>query len=400
MEPLLFDIQRTVDHLHKEIAAADSPEEKFELGREAATYQWQLDLMAYHKAEGREFFNFAGWQRGRCLAMISWMRSRDLHRRKMGDLEILERLASVSKSERREGDYHLTRARCKVMAAVVRLATESGMVYCSYAGLARKAGVSERTACSVRSELEGYGVLVRVRTGGRNANGENQSNKYYVRWNALRELLGIENRWEERRAAEGISRFRVWAMLTRRVNPYFNYEGFAHFSKSERQKRRVAKRAREAEQRKRLAGALAVETLTRKESKKLPRFVENPEKQKLEQGFCALTNLSTLKKSFIYQPGRSFLLELDPNVENSTRQSRSSDGSPSGCTWCFDLASFQKSTLDLLGKVNPQRLNPFLNEIDQMTRESPTPGTEQEMQAHAESLVHLLADADKSLCKP
>ena len=94
------------------------------------------------------------------------------------------------------------------------------------------------------------------------------------------------------------------------------------------------------------------------------------------------------------------MLKLDPNVENSTRQSRSSDGSPSGCTWCFDLASFQKSTLDLLGKVNPQRLNPFLNEIDQMTRESPTPGTEQEMQAHAESLVHLLADADKSLCKP
>lgn len=396
MESRLFDIQCTVDYLRKEIAEADSPEDKFELGREAATYQWQLDLMAYHKAQGKEFFNYAGWKRGRHLAACSYLHSRDRHRRKMGDLEILERLASVSKSERREGDYHLTRARCKVMAAVVRLATESGMIYCSYAGLARKAGVSERTACSVRAELEGFGVLVRVRTGGQNAAGENQSNKYYVRWNALRELLGIENRWEERRDAGEVSLFRTWAMLKGRTNPYFNYDGYAHLSKSERQKRRVAKRAREAEQRKKLA----VENPTQKEPERLPRLVKNPEKQKLEQGFCALSILPTLKKSFIYQPGRSLLLVLGSNVENSARHSRPSDGSPAGCTWCFDVNRFHKPTHELLAKVNPQRLNPLLDEVDQMTRESPTPETAQEMQAHAESIVHLLADADKSLCKP
>ena len=391
-----FDIQRVVDFLRGEIENTDCPEDAFEMGREAARYQWQVDLIAYHKSQGIEFFNYAGWQKRRWIAMSSFFRARERHRRKMGDLEILDRLATVSARERRQGDYHLTRARCKVIAAVVRLGAESGMIYCSYAGLARKARVSERTAFSVRSELEELGVLVRVRTGGRNAAGDVQSNKYFVRYNILRDLLGVENRWDERRV-DPVSEFRTWAMLRRRPNPFFNYDGFAHLSNSERQKRRVAMREREAARLEQQKQRLAVENFEDPRPQRLPRTVENPKNGLFEQAFCALTELKTQKRSFIYQPDRSLLLYLESNVENSTRQSRSLDSSPAGCRWCFDPLQFSQAAHALLGTINPYRIAPLLAEMDEMTRNNPSLLDNQDRQDYAESLLRLLADADKSL---
>ena len=42
----------------------------------------------------------------------------------------------------------------------------------------------------------------------------------------------------------------------------------------------------------------------------------------------------------------------------------------------------------------PGRIVPLLAEIDQMTRSNPSLETPEDMQWHAEELLHILADAD------
>ena len=120
------------------------------------------------------------------------------------------------------------------------LATSSGVLYCSYDGLARAARVSPRSAHSIRAELERLGVLERVRTGGRAEDGSRQSNKYIVKWDKLRDILGIACCYASNWHGE------LQRTVERKPfhNVYYNYEGYAHYSKSARQKRRERQRAR------------------------------------------------------------------------------------------------------------------------------------------------------------
>lgn len=135
------------------------------------------------------------------------------------------------------------------------------------------------------------------------------------------------------------------------------------------------------------------------------------ENEASDQGFCALTDLKERKTSKILQPVRSLLSYCRRIVEKRTPLRGSSDarhegGMPEslrdtldnrpagGTTWCFDVSKLSQTSLQRLGRVAPGRIVPLLAEIDQMTRSNPSLETPEDMQWHAEELLHILADAD------
>lgn len=281
---------------------------------EAASLMWAASAREHVEAQGKEFFDYKHtWLPARELAIRAYRRACDRSRRKSGDREILERLESARSGAEDASSYKLTPARGKVIAAIVRMASDSGRLFCSYLTLARRAGVSARTACAVRSELEGLGILERVRTGGKAADGSCHSNKYTVKWNALRDVLGIPNRWESRYPLD------TRGMFTRSPVPnvYYSYEGYAHYSQSERQRRRLAQRARiskaaHAEKALQVGLVVAENPLVDRQSN-----FDSMEENANDQVFCALTELIKQNKPNTSQPERTLLLEYNGNVENS-----------------------------------------------------------------------------------
>ncbi len=388
MEPLIYDIEEKIACNKAMLDGPMSKRERWLVERETARLVWRRDARAHRRRTGGAAYDCDQWRLDRACAQAAFAAAARRARKRAGDAEILSRLELKGREDPCCGAYRLTPARRKVIAAVVRLASDSGMLYCGYDGLARAARVSPRTACAVRAELERDGVLKRVRTGGRSADGVRQSNRYVVKWGALRDLLGIESRWGE---LDNPNALALWLMPR---NSYYNYEGCAHYSRSERQKRRLAKREREA----RIIGsALRVSPdFVENPSGGLPAtagaHVENSENGMPEQGFCALTTLKIFKDQ--HQPGRHSLLVVEPNVEKAgARQSRAQDGGPADRKdLCFSTSRFGKANLSLLADIDPRQTPYLLAEIDQMTRSNPTLSTEHDRQSHAESLFELFTD--------
>ena len=295
--------------------------------RRDAWERWSASSRARAESAGKAFFDYAAWLAGRAAAVARHRRALEAERRRKGDAELKEAAESLVGSfcpgvpcrEDGTGGYRMTKSRAKVIAAIVATAADTGRLFSSYASLARRAGVSERTACTVRSELESLGALVRVRTGGKSAEGRGQSNKYTVMHNRLREILGVEVRWESRYEGEV-------GTVPAVPNPYFNFEGFAHYSRSERQRRRLRQRAKAAAQQ----HSAELEAMVKRAFKGFFDIVENPsllgetaggklsaaEKQGDELQFCALTELKNRNKPSCPEPKRT-------DVENLTRKQAS-----------------------------------------------------------------------------
>ena len=388
----LYDIQEHIEFNRVELDDPSLPaKDRWYIERMTACYKWQLSCQQHFEASGAEFFDFREWNLRRLDASITWKRSLDLYRRKMGDREILGRLESLEGVDRGEGTYKITRARRRVVEAVVSIASRSGVLYCGYDSLARAANVSARTAFSVRAELERLGVLVRIRTGGKAADGSRQSNKYIVKWCVLRDMLGVAQRWGSRYRAELPLR-----VVTGRNNVYFNFEGFAHYSKSARQMRRLRQRARER--------CRQVLDAVKPASKTWPvsveaalKVVENFVHTGDEQAFCALTALTTLKNPKIFEPVSLPLSLENIKTKNGTRQSRSSDGDPTDHTnLCYNPSLFKPATRQLMSNIKPERLPYLLAEIDQIVSTNPSLETQKDRQAHAESILRLITDGDKT----
>lgn len=413
MDRPIYDVNNQIEFNRNELAMGLDMTDKarWHIERKTACLVWQRDAKGYCEAQGGEFFDHHQWEYDKLYASSLYRQAAKQYRKRQGDKQILARLDELVNAPREEGEYKITRARRKVIRAVVALATSSGVLYCGYDGLARAARVSPRSACSIRAELERLGVLERIRTGGRAEDGMRQSNKYIVIWDKLREILGIAccyaSEWhvECPRMVER-SPFR---------NVYYNYEGCAHFSRSKRQRRRERQRAREH--------ARAVMDRAARGHVENPGDVENPilkewldavensENDCHDQGFCALTALKALKTPKIFQPVRSLLSYCHRFVEKRTPLRGSSDARPEGgmpeslrdaldnrpaggATWCFDVSKLSQTSLQRLGRVAPVRIVPLLSEIDQMTRSNPSLETPEDMQWHAEELLHILADAD------
>ena len=383
--------------------------ERWELERLIAVWHHELSVREYYEQQGVAFVDHHQWDLDRQLAVLAYMRLTEGWRKRRGDRQILERLSELQGKSREEGDYKITRSRRRVIGALVRLASGSGVLYCGYDGLARKAGVSPRSACSIRAELERLGVLVRVRTGGKAADGFCRSNKYYVSWNTLRDVLGVEN--------VRASRYIEPALPGRDSlgrNVYYSYEGCAHYSKSERQRRRL--RARE---RKGARSALAEASARRprwllgdveKRSNSGDAIVDNqeympgdlksvPNDQALLD-FCAVTGLKNNKDLCFLQLERPPLLIEGQDVDKCTPQrgalgARPADGKSFGL--CFNPGLFAESTRKRLAAVHLGRFAALLSEADQMTRDNPMLETSEDMQWHAEQVLLLIMDADKSL---
>lgn len=208
--------------------------------------RWKADVKNYYIKKGTAFFDCARWEIERAKAQITFDKQRDQERRELGDRELLAQIQLHLKKKTTPKKFSITKTRAKVLCAIVKLGSESGRLYCSSAGLAREARVGRSTAEGVKRELECLGVLERVRTGGIHANGTRQSNKYNIIYNKLRELLGVENRWETKYLTQSDHKGLQYPI----VNPFFNYEGYAHYSQTERQKRRIRARLRKLEREK------------------------------------------------------------------------------------------------------------------------------------------------------
>ena len=101
------------------------------------------------------------------------------------------------------------------------------------------------------ADLERSGILVRLSTGGLRSDGARATNRYTLFHNRLREALGLESRWESKYDGNATDRMvKPSSCLNGGYNAYFNYERFAHFSESARQRRRFQQRWREGPRRK------------------------------------------------------------------------------------------------------------------------------------------------------
>ena len=373
MERPIRDIQQHIDYVGTLAEEEPDPKTRWQLQKRVAASVWQRDAKAYYEEQGAEFFDFGQWQLDQAYASYLYHESIKRYRKRQGDRQILARLDELNNVPREDGGYKVTGARRKVIRAIVGLATSSGVLYCSYDGLARADALED---------------------------GSRQSNKYIVKWDKLRDILGIACCYASNWHGE------LQRTVERKPfhNVYYNYEGYAHYSKSARQKRRERQRAREH-------AALAAQ------APKVDNHVEKSakamglENEASDQGFCALTDLKERKTSKILQPVRSLLSYCRRIVEKRTPLRGSSDarhegGMPEslrdtldnrpagGTTWCFDVSKLSQTSLQRLGRVAPGRIVPLLAEIDQMTRSNPSLETPEDMQWHAEELLHILADAD------
>lgn len=162
---------------------------------------------------------------GEALARTVWVREErkrfDDERRAAGDFEIKERLAYLSEHTS-SASFKLTRSIIKVISAIVDITHDSARLYCAQSTLARRAKVCRNSAGTVLKLLEQRGVLERVRSGGKDmATGKCHTNKYTIKWNELRDLLGIENKWESRYPKDTTG---YNAQMCHR-NTFFSYEG-------------------------------------------------------------------------------------------------------------------------------------------------------------------------------
>ena len=109
---------------------------------------------------------------------------------------------------------------------------------------------------------------------------------------------------------------------------YYNYEGYAHYSKSARQKRRERQRAREHAAL--AAQAPKVDNHVEKSAPEKRTKAMGLENEASDQGFCALTDLKERKTSKILQPVRSLLSYCRRIVEKRTPLRGSSDARQEG----------------------------------------------------------------------
>ena len=386
---LVWSIDQRIE-LERSLAFEEpDPKTRWQLERRTARFVWQRDSRRHIEALGRSFFDFYQWELDKSHAKLVHRANADRHRRLKGNEEIEAALAKLEGVERPDGAYRITKARRRVISAIIALASESGRLYCSYDALARAARVSARTAFTVRSELERLGILERLRTGGKSLDGGCQSNKYTVKWNALRDLLSVDNRWDT--SYPDNTRDNVARPVP---NVYFNYQGCAHFYRSDRQRRRTARRM----------ATLKGRVITRAEVENLvENLVENAGgrtvKERggtvfhgLEKEFCTVTELNILK-GLDNQPERPPLLSQRPN-ESSEGVSGAFPVAPAPAPTSFSVESLSARARAMLGSVLPEQQPWLLAEIDQMVRES---ACRYDPEEHAEDILELLLDSDPTL---
>lgn len=381
MENLIYDRRQKAEFCRAIAAEEGSSRVRWALERRAAVYEWHRSAKEHYVSRGEDYFDYEQWRVDRAQASAAWGEALARHRRKCGDREIVERARRLAGRPRPSGRYRVTRARCRVIEAVVALASESGMLYCSYAGLARRAGVSQTTAKTVRAELEALGALERVRTGGKRADGACESNRYIVKWCSLRDVLGVANLWETSYTPE--RRDAALPVLRLLPNPYYNPRGFARHSASERQRRRVRQRLREAA----ALRAAAVENLAAADPEAIPALLENGSRL----GFCPLTALTAHKRSCNLQPASLPYPYKGSIVEKGTPLRGSSDRRPSG--GCSALLPLSPEGRALVDRIRPERLPFLLAEAAAMARHGQGGPTESNF-VMVEHYLRIIADAD------
>lgn len=305
---------------------------------------WAASVREHIESKGEGFFDYEHtWLPARSAAIQAYHKACDKNRRKSGDREIMKKLEELEGKER-DGGYKITPARRKVITALVNMASESSRLFCSYLTLAKAAGVSARTSCTVRAELEEIGILERVRTGGKAANGLCHSNKYTVKWNALRDVLGIPNRWDSRYHIHTGNTFaHTFPIGKHTVTAHYSTEGFTHHSRGKKEVTSYRQKG---------------------ENLRFPTVENHPvinisndhqwKNMPSEQGFCAVTELITLKKPSGDQPESSPLSLQDINHGETGHKQ----------VLTAILKSVNPALLKRLAKASERRMAIILNELE------------------------------------
>ena len=202
---------------------------------------------------GPSFFDYDAWQQAQREICEMHRAELDRKRRAEGNAEIIMAASELAEAwirARKENftpsektpvtGLLMTPERARILEVLTMLVTDSCRLYASRTTIASRAEVGEATVQRFLHDLEKHGALERIRTGGKFGD-KHQTNRYTVKWNVLRDLLGVENKWKSKYPEDTTDRVAI-----RVPNVYYNYEGFAHCSKSERQKRRLRARERAA----------------------------------------------------------------------------------------------------------------------------------------------------------
>ena len=314
------------------------PEDRFWARRALAQNNYLTGVIAYYETQGKTFIDYNTEKNRAMEAMRARQEARarafDARRRISGNEEIISRayeLATLEKARKAErinkaataaDDENpaaegllMTPERARILEYIITHVTDSTRWYGSRTTVARECRVGEATVQRFVADLERTGVLVRLRTGGRREDGRCVTNRYTLMHNALRDLLGVENKWQSKYDEDALSR-----ISKRPKNPYFSEEGYAHCSKSERQRRRLAKRAREKAARLAKKHAPLVENLAA-----TPK--ESPSKAEISSAVAHKsagqrpndTVTALIKAKGLYEPATDSHLEHATLVENSPK---------------------------------------------------------------------------------
>jgi len=263
--------------------------------KQAAGERWKRSRAEYFERTGKaEAYRKRGEEYQKFLKTkeAAAEADREAYRLK-GDNRIKEALAGACVPYGHDPDKaELSRAERDIASVVIDLCSGSGVLFASAATIGRMAKRSRRAVNTLLARLESLKILQRLSSGGiRLATGERRSNRYRLRYEALRDFLGITWLPEIDDPSENLN--------TRKA--FWNSNGFCRFSNTDRADRRRRQREHEA----------SLEAVKNPPEKALASEVKEAdpaEKSPVYQVFCTLS-ISKDKKSTIKTPSEAHFVK-------------------------------------------------------------------------------------------
>ena len=211
-------------------------------------------------------------------------------RRRYGDNRILEALemCEVVYDLTGKEPHKLTPAFKDILAAVIKLCKDSGVLFASASSIARKAGRSKSSVDTYMKKLEDLYILNRKSSGGKNMKtGKTTSNRYEINYDTIRVCLRV-GMWSEEDTKKVFEKaIRRRAELKESNKAHWSGRGYARHSESQRAKQRREERAK-------------ARTSTNESVKKTPTyFTDSTSDIGFDQQFWAVSLQSTKKEQKI-----------------------------------------------------------------------------------------------------
>ncbi|GHT79986.1 hypothetical protein FACS1894104_5330 [Actinomycetota bacterium] len=233
-------------------------------------------------------------------------------RRRRLDKEIIDEIKNATVAYD-VGDDQLSRAYADILIVIIELCSDTAGLYAAVSTIARRAKRSERRVSSFLKWAEAEKILIRKSSGGINLlTGEKKANHYGVRYDRIREFLGLN----EVSGIKDLIAFNSFR-LTLGLEPIANGERYREYEVanaiynttllghtrcawwSDEWLRRTSSRPRgqrRKEYRARMGITLKLGAVENSAQKAAVKVVEKIENQASEQGFCRLTLLKYLKE--------------------------------------------------------------------------------------------------------